>query len=413
MSTVIEVSGSIRPATVNTPLDERSRVQTVADILNIKNPELGGRVFVVENAKWYKITALKAGMVGPVEVDDTKVKTYEEVPDAAAITGLSNRIGTLETAAGDQEEFNADVAANLGELQEKSEAQDNFNAGVTAKHEQYDGKITEYNGKFTDQDEFNADVAGHLESLQDDVEQQAVFNTEVTEELTALKEGVEAKMPPAMFTLPIPQDKDNNTLSFIFDVCENGFFDEEDTTHILMNDHLLKMELFSNGEFAGVPESGIGNPYYGDSISFTMDTDMFPDYVPGKTYYARYRWMDQATGRTDWWGFKFNHGMIDLRPVRTTFGDNSSVPDEESVDGEFTVDYLNGDVQRFILSNDAVLRKENILNIPFKQAIQVIINPNGHTLTLVNGASSIDYTTKCLVGVVDIGEFIMVDNEIF
>ena len=70
--------GNLLPNTVNTPLDARARVATLADAANIQNPELGGIFYCVETGKHYKITALTSKTVGALEVENAAVGSYEE-----------------------------------------------------------------------------------------------------------------------------------------------------------------------------------------------------------------------------------------------------------------------------------------------------------------------------------------------
>ena len=70
--------GNLLPNTVNTPLDARTRVETLADAANIQNPELGGIFYCVETGKHYKITALTSKTVGALEVENAAVGSYEE-----------------------------------------------------------------------------------------------------------------------------------------------------------------------------------------------------------------------------------------------------------------------------------------------------------------------------------------------
>lgn len=78
MST-IETAGSLRPGTADTPLDQRTRVNSTADISNIELPYLGMLVYCIETGKYYKITKLKAKQLGALTVPDAAVDTYEEL----------------------------------------------------------------------------------------------------------------------------------------------------------------------------------------------------------------------------------------------------------------------------------------------------------------------------------------------
>ena len=77
--TNIKVARSVIPSKVNTPLDARSRVATVADILNIEVPAIGQLVYCLENGKFYVITALQPKLVGTATVADAAVGAYREL----------------------------------------------------------------------------------------------------------------------------------------------------------------------------------------------------------------------------------------------------------------------------------------------------------------------------------------------
>lgn len=92
--------GNLLPNTVNTPLDARARVATLADAANIQNPELGGIFYCVETGKHYKITALASKTVGAIPVENAAVGSYEELvaetgQGTAEITEVSDNIATL------------------------------------------------------------------------------------------------------------------------------------------------------------------------------------------------------------------------------------------------------------------------------------------------------------------------------
>ena len=70
--------GNLLPNTVNTPLDARARVATLADAANIQNPELGGIFYCVETGKHYKITALASKEIGAITVENAAVGSYKE-----------------------------------------------------------------------------------------------------------------------------------------------------------------------------------------------------------------------------------------------------------------------------------------------------------------------------------------------
>lgn len=81
---VIETSGALRPGTSNTPLDQRTRVNTLSEISSIELPYLGQIVFCLEDQKYYKITGLKSKIIGALTVPEAAVDTYEAIPVTAA-----------------------------------------------------------------------------------------------------------------------------------------------------------------------------------------------------------------------------------------------------------------------------------------------------------------------------------------
>jgi len=81
---IIETAGALRPGLVDTPLDARSRVATLADAADIANPALGGVFYCVETGKHYRITGLKAKTIGALTVENAAVDTFEELHLAAS-----------------------------------------------------------------------------------------------------------------------------------------------------------------------------------------------------------------------------------------------------------------------------------------------------------------------------------------
>lgn len=79
MST-IETSGALRPGTTNTPLDQRSRVATLAEIPALSLPYLGQIVYCIETNRYYKVTALKSAQIGALTVPDAAVDAFEPLP---------------------------------------------------------------------------------------------------------------------------------------------------------------------------------------------------------------------------------------------------------------------------------------------------------------------------------------------
>lgn len=94
----IKVAGSLIPTGVNTPLDKRSRIATLAEIANISNPVLGAIFYCEEDQKHYKITKLKSKTIGPAVVENAAVDTYEEFGgNPEEIAALNTALAGLQT----------------------------------------------------------------------------------------------------------------------------------------------------------------------------------------------------------------------------------------------------------------------------------------------------------------------------
>lgn len=83
----IQVGDSLRPRTVNTPLDERTVIATLSDMQNIDLPFVGMLVYCLADAKYYKVTALNQ--------DLDAVASYEEFPNPSQGGGFSGSYNDL------------------------------------------------------------------------------------------------------------------------------------------------------------------------------------------------------------------------------------------------------------------------------------------------------------------------------
>ena len=95
-----KTTGNLIPSAVNTPLDARTRVETLADVANMQNPALGGIFYCIETGKHYKITALTSKTIGAITVENAAVGSYDEHVAAsgqgtAEITEVADNIATL------------------------------------------------------------------------------------------------------------------------------------------------------------------------------------------------------------------------------------------------------------------------------------------------------------------------------
>lgn len=109
---IVQVAGSIRPRTTDTPTDARQRVATLADIASIELPFVGMLIYCVATDKYYKVTALNE--------DEDEVATYEElttgggsaVPAMTAVPHSGATPGTVTVNGGEYHTF-ADAVDSL------------------------------------------------------------------------------------------------------------------------------------------------------------------------------------------------------------------------------------------------------------------------------------------------------------
>ena len=74
----VVVSGPLMPSTKDTPIDVRTRVATLDDIVNIQVPYVGMIFFVISEGKHYTVKSLKSKDVNGIIVENTLVDEYEE-----------------------------------------------------------------------------------------------------------------------------------------------------------------------------------------------------------------------------------------------------------------------------------------------------------------------------------------------
>ena len=105
MDNKIITSGGFTPSTINTPIDVRTRVNTVNDIYNINLPYVGMIVYVIDEDKYYKIKTLKDKISkGATETDytiiiqDALVDTFEKILTTEDIViELQKKVERLQT----------------------------------------------------------------------------------------------------------------------------------------------------------------------------------------------------------------------------------------------------------------------------------------------------------------------------
>ena len=148
------------------------------------------------------------------------------------------------------------------------------------------------------------------------------------------------------------------------------------------------MRVFCAGSWEPCPGPTLGVPYYGGTVEFTLDTELFPAYVAGEKYYARCCWLDSNGNASEWVGFAFRSDVSDLLPIRTDDETPLRVAETQTVSGEIALDYLAGEVQNLTLSADSSLDLDDVANVPFGQALIVNVKTSGHTLTVTGRSGS-------------------------
>lgn len=78
MSAVTKTTGQLIPGDVNTPLDARTRVATLNEVVNIQNPFIGCLFYCEDDGKLYVVRTLKAVTINGESVANGAIDTYEE-----------------------------------------------------------------------------------------------------------------------------------------------------------------------------------------------------------------------------------------------------------------------------------------------------------------------------------------------
>lgn len=200
----------------------------------------------------------------------------------------------------------------------------------------------------------------------------------------------EAGARPATIALPVPGDADNDNVTLVVDFSADGEFTEEPVnyTRVKMADSYGKMRVFCNNSFEAVPGPSLGVPYYQATVEFTLDQELFPGYVAGNKYYARFCWVDASGNASDWRGFSFRTDVAIVAQEIPGVDNSLDVSSEKSVSGTIKLDYADGEVQNLKLTANATLSRANVANVPFGEALIVNVATNGKTLTVTGAAGS-------------------------
>lgn len=236
-----------------------------------------------------------------------------------------------------------------------------------------------------------------------------------TGEITGLDEALaEAVARPATIALPVPRDADNENVTLVVDFSTTGEFIEEPVnyTRVKMADSYEKMRVFCNDSWEPCPGPSLGVPYQQSTVEFTLDQELFPGYVAGNKYYARFCWVDASGNASDWQGFSFRTDVAIVAPVIPEEDDTLTIADNASVSGAITLDYLNGEVQNLTLTADATLSRDSIANVPFGRALIAAVSLSGHTLTVnATGTYTVTGNKTYIVTAINFGELNIIVTE--
>ena len=236
-----------------------------------------------------------------------------------------------------------------------------------------------------------------------------------TGEITGLDEALaEAGARPATIALPVPRDADNENVTLVVDFSTTGEFIEEPVnyTRVKMADSYGKMRVFCNDSWETCPGPSLGVPYYQATVEFTLDQELFPGYVSGNKYYARFCWVDASGNASDWQGFSFRTDVAIVAPVIPEEDDTLTIADNASVSGAITLDYLNGEVQNLTLTADATLSRDSVANVPFGRALIATVSLSGHTLTVnATGTYTATGNKTYIVTAINFGELNIIVTE--
>lgn len=353
MAENITLAKPLKLATPGTAPIDGLTVATVKDIANIESPWNGMMVYCAADGKTYRVTKLKDVSTGVFT--KKAVDTYEAVPDAKDMAEKADKTAL-------------DGKADATSLDGKADKSD-LNAKADKNHTHAIANVT------------GLDTALNGKADKEHTHEQYALKTEIPD-------GAQA----ATISLPVPYDDDNDNVSLYLDIGTDPEFAENTYTRIRMTDHYAKMKIFANETFRTMTEGFCGVPEYGATVSFTLDTEMMPGYVPGTVYYARYTWMDSKGAHDGWHGFIFSGDVADMEPIRTLYENPPKVKAESAAEGTLSLDYLEGEIQNYTMNTNVTVDLANVANVPFGEALICNIKRTGGTLSVVNGNSTQTYT---------------------
>ena len=75
----IMMLGGLRATSVDTPIDVRTRIETLDDIYDIPMPYIGMMVYVKDTGKRYEVLSLKDKKIGLKVTKNAMVDAYQEI----------------------------------------------------------------------------------------------------------------------------------------------------------------------------------------------------------------------------------------------------------------------------------------------------------------------------------------------
>lgn len=73
----IVTAGGMRPSVSDTPVDIRTRIETIDDIYEVPVPYVGMIIYCKEDDCYYKVLSLKPKRIGAINIPDSLVDKYE------------------------------------------------------------------------------------------------------------------------------------------------------------------------------------------------------------------------------------------------------------------------------------------------------------------------------------------------
>lgn len=118
----VTVSGSLLPSSKNTPLDVRSRINTIADVSKIQMPFVGLIFYVLDEEQFYVVKSLKSKQVAGIDIANALIDEYELLND----TKTTEQILDVIIDQDKDGEVNKAIWENVQELMES----DNIVEGI-------------------------------------------------------------------------------------------------------------------------------------------------------------------------------------------------------------------------------------------------------------------------------------------